>query len=175
MNMRIRLLGLAPVAMLAACAPQEAADTSGTMEGTEAMAPAAVDADALRAQLDQFVSLWNAGDAASLGSLIAEDAVLMQPDGPPLEGRAAIMEAVSGSYDVAMFQQSATADEILALGDYAYGRGTWTLNPTAAAGEGAPTPSGKWSAVYKAGPDGAWQVWRWMWNQPSGQAVPAAE
>jgi ketosteroid isomerase-like protein len=172
--MRIRLLGLASVAMLAACAPQEATDTSETMESGEAMEAAAFDTEALRTGLDRFVSLWNAGDAAALGSQIAEDAVLMQPDGPPLEGRTAIVEAISGGYDITMFQQSATADEILSLGDYAYARGTWTLNPTAA-GEDAPVMNGKWSAVYTAGPDGAWQVWRWMWNQPSEQMAPAAD
>jgi ketosteroid isomerase-like protein len=66
-------------------------------------------------------------------------------------------------------------DEVLALGAHAYAHGTWTLNPTAEGGEDAPSMNGKWSIVYKAGPDGDWQTWRWIWNQPAGQGVPAAE
>ena len=42
-------------------------------------------------------------------------------------------------------------------------------------GEDAPSMNGKWSVVYKAGPDGNWQTWRWIWNQPAGQGVPVAE
>lgn len=169
MKLRARLVGLASLVLFAACAPQEAADTSQTQQ----VAP--FNAQELSASLDRFVSLWNAGDTASLGALIADDAVLMQPDGPPIEGRAAILGTIAGGYDIAMYQQTATADEILSLGDYAYARGTWTLNPTAAAGDEAPVLSGKWMAVYTAGPDGDWLTWRWMWNQPSGQAAPAAD
>jgi ketosteroid isomerase-like protein len=166
MRRQMRLLGLVSVAMLAGCAPQEAPET------TEAPSTPMLDA---QVWLDQFVSAWNTGDMASAGSMIAEDAVLMQPDGPPLMGRDAIVGTISQGYDITMFQQSATVDETLSLGEYAYARGTWTLNPTAEAGESTPSMNGKWSAVYTAGPDGGWQVWRWMWNQPSGQGVPSAE
>lgn len=169
MRTRIRLLGLASVAMLAACAPQKAAET------TETSSAAVLDAETVRAQVDQFVSVWNTGDMTSLGSMIAEDAVLMQPDGPPLAGRDAIVGTMAEQYDIATYQQSATVDEILALGDHVYASGTWTMNPTAVGGEVAPSMNGKWSIVYAGGPDGGWQVWRWMWNQPSGQGVPAAE
>jgi len=161
---RIRGLTLAAVALLAACAPQ------GTPETSDAQSAPALDAGLVRGQVDAFVSAWNSGDLESVGSMLAEDVVLMQPDGPPLEGRDAVLNMMSGGYDTALFQQSATVDEILDLGDYAYARGTWTLNPTPAAGEIEPL-SGKWSAVYAAGPDGGWQTWRWMWNQPSGQGV----
>ena len=155
--------------MLAACAPQEATET------TETPSAPMFDAETVRAQVDQFVSTWNEGDVTSLGSMIAEDAVLMQPDGEPLVGRDAILGVISEGYDVATYQQSATVDEVLALGEYAYARGTWTLNPTAVGDESAPSMNGKWSVVYKAGPDGGWQTWRWIWNQPSGQGVAVAE
>lgn len=164
MKVRIQLLGLVSAVLVAACAQQQTEEVSDA---------ASLDPATVSAQVDRFVSAWNAGDPAALDEMIAEDAVLMQPDGPPLEGRAAILETMAGAYDVAMYQQSATVDEVVALGDYAYGRGTWSLNPTAAneAGEGM---NGKWSAVYRPAPDGGWQTWRWMWNQPAGQ-VSAVE
>lgn len=162
MSLRSTVLGLASVIVLAACAEQPATETA-TAEGK------AFDVGAFRAQTDPFVSAWNAGDQATLGTMIADDAVLMQPDGPPIEGRSAILATIADGYDIAMFQQSATVDEAIAVGDYAYARGTWTLSPTDAATEAGDEQavSGKWSAIYKPAPDGGWQVWRWMWSQPS--------
>ena len=57
--------------------------------------------------------------------------------------------------------ENVTVDEVAAIGKMAYARGTWTVEPTAAAGDDAPTMTGKWSAIYKRGPDGGWQTWRW--------------
>jgi ketosteroid isomerase-like protein len=95
----------------------------------------------------------------------------MAPDGPPLEGREAILASMGESYDIAMVQQSATTDEVVVIGDYAYAHGTWNLDPTAAAAADMVAMYGKWSTVFKRGPDGTWRTWRWMWNQPS-NAVP---
>jgi ketosteroid isomerase-like protein len=129
----------------------------------------------LRTQVDEFVSMWNAGDVDGLGSMIAEDAVLMQPTGPALKGREAILAQLAQNYDISLFQQSATVDEVVMLGDQAYARGTWELDPTPEAGPDTPSMSGKWSAVYQPAPDGSWQTWRWMWNQPPEQVTTAGE
>jgi uncharacterized protein (TIGR02246 family) len=165
MKHRNRVLGSALVLVLAACAQQPAADT------TEATA---ADAEAVRAHVDQFVSAWNTADMAVLGAMVAEDAVLMQPEGPVLQGRDAILATMADGYDVALLQQTATVDEAMMIGDHAYGRGTWNLNPTPEAGAEVQAANGKWSALYQRGPDGAWHIWRWMWNQPS-VAVPAGD
>ena len=108
---------------------------------------------------------------ASVNSSIADDAVLLQPDGPILTGREAILASISENYDGNLLKQSATVDEVTAVGDMAYARGTWKLDPTAEAGSDIPSASGYWSVIYKRGPDGIWQTWRWMWNQPSGQTA----
>ncbi len=159
MKLRFRILSLASVLVVAACTQQPAPDTGA-------------DAAAIRAWVDQFVVAWNEADDATLGPMIAEDAVLMQPDGPPLQGRAAILATMAEGYDIAMIQQSATTDEVVVIGDYAYARGTWNLNPTPAAGPDVQPANGKWSTLFERGAGGAWQVSRWMWNQPSA-AVPA--
>lgn len=163
-----RMLGLTLLVALAACSQQQSAPDAADADTS------AADAEALREQVGQFVSAWNAADQATLAPLVAEDAVLMQPDGPPVEGRDAILAVMAVGYDPALMQQSATVDEVVILGDYAYGRGTWTLDPTADAGEDVPPGNGMWSAVYWRGMDGGWQIWRWMWNQPSA-TVPVVE
>ena len=166
MRLRNLVLGVVSAAMLTACAQQEANDT------TEAPVRPALDAEAFRTQVGQFVTTWNTEGGSGLATMIAEDAVLMQPDGPAIEGRAAILTTLAEGYDNALIQQVATVDEVLAVGDLAYARGTWTMNPTAAAGD-LTSLSGQWSALYQPGPGGQWQIWRWMWNQPVPQVLDA--
>lgn len=152
-----------------ACAQQPATETAETA-GTVAADPATVGT-----HVDQFVSMWNAGDLDGLGSMIAEDAVLMQPAGPVLEGREPILANMAQGYNITLLQQSAAVDEVIMLGDKAYARGTWNLDPTPEAGSDVPAMSGKWSAVYQPAADGGWQIWRWMWNQPPEQLAAAGE
>jgi len=148
--------------LLAACGPEPA---------TETAEPVSVDPAEFQAQTIDFVAAWNSGDLETMTAGIAEDAVLLEPDGPPLVGRAAIAASIAENYDYEMFQQTGTVDEVLMIGGTAFARGAWRLDPTAAAGADVPAMSGKWAALYKRGPDGTWQTWRWMWNQPSGQTA----
>ena len=52
--------------------------------------PSQADLATLRASSEVFVTAWNAADVDAIGATISEDAVEMQPDGPPLEGRETI-------------------------------------------------------------------------------------
>jgi ketosteroid isomerase-like protein len=169
MQHRKRVLSSVLVLISVACAQQPATETAEVTE------TATADPATVRTHVDQFVSVWNAGDVGALGSMIAEDAVLMQPTGPALEGRESILADIAQGYDIALLQQSATVDEVIMLGEWAYARGTWNLDPTPEAGPEVPALSGKWSVVYQPAPDGGWQVWRWMWNQPPEQVAAAAQ
>jgi uncharacterized protein (TIGR02246 family) len=153
------MLVLASGLVLAACAP----------EPTPAPDTSAADATAIRASVDQFVAAWNAADYATIGPLLAADIILMQPDGPALEGHDAVLANMTESVDVEMMQQSATTDEVIVMGDYAYARGTWNIDPTEAAGADAPAMNGQWTVLLARGTDGGWQFSRWMWNQPPDQ------
>lgn len=150
------LMALAPALLIAACsqapapAPAAAPDTS------------AADMAAIRANTEQYVAAWNAGDGATMAPLLAEDTVLMQPDGPATVGREAILQGFAGAYDPATTVQTFTIDEVIVSGDYGYASGTWNLDPKPGA-EG-PSRRGKWSTLYRRGAAGAWQVYRWMYN-----------
>lgn len=160
------LLASALALVFAACATEPAPESAAIPE---------LDPSTVRAQVAEFVTAWNNGDLDRVHSSVAEDAVLIQPDGPILIGREAILASISTNYDGSLLKQSATVDEVTAIGNMAYVRGTWRLDPMAEAGPDVPSMSGNWSTIYKRGPDGGWQTWRWMWNQPSGQTVgPAA-
>ena len=154
----------AAIFAFAGCAQQEPPDTSEA------------DAANIRTDVSDFVAAWNTADNASLATMIAEDIVLMQPDGLSLEGRDVILETMASQYDIEMMQQSATTDEVIALGDHAYARGTWRIYPTradAADAADAGAVNGKWSALYERQPTGTWHMSRWMWNQPSAVAAAA--
>jgi uncharacterized protein (TIGR02246 family) len=134
-----------------------------TPSGVEAPAPAGELAALKAATLDKYVQAYNAGDAAALAALNADDAVIMPTDAPLVQGKAAIeasfqknMETRKADYRAVSlrlaFQDGAIQD------DWAYVRGasvwTGTLKSGAAAGE----RRGKVLTIYQRQPDGNWKA-----------------
>lgn len=159
MQMRLLIVSLVVMSLFTACGqPSAPAKTS-----TDAAAGSA----AIRSGVDKFLAAWNKGDSATYGAMLASDAVLMGQNEPSLQGRDSIAARMAKDYDVSKFQQTATVDEVIMMGDRAYARGTWTVSPTGAAGADAKTASGKWSILYQRAADGTWLASRWMWNQDS--------
>jgi ketosteroid isomerase-like protein len=108
----------------------------------------------IRALTDRFVQLMLAGNLDGLVTLYTENAVLMPPHHPEVQGRAAL-RAFLGSFP-RLSRFSATAQEIDGRADLAYVRGSYsmTLHP-----EGAPGPvedRGKFLEVRRRQPDGSW-------------------
>ena len=134
---------------------------------TRAPAPNTTEADTatIRAITDHFVAAWNRGDTAALAPLVAGDIILMQPDGPSNVGRDAVLHTMAQGYNIAVMQQTAKVDEVTVSGGYGYAFGSWNVNPKPGASADVQARHGKWSALYKRQADGAWQLWRWMWNQ----------
>ena len=159
MKFRAHILSLTFIFILVACAPQQSPDTSEA------------DVAAIRAHVDKFVAAMNTADNATLVNSISEDAILMSPDGSPREGRDRILETIASGYDIETRQQTAVVDEVIVIGDHAYARGAWNIDPTSTAGADVQATNGKWVVLYKRGPDGSWQIFRWMYNEAS-SAVP---
>jgi uncharacterized protein (TIGR02246 family) len=160
MRMHSLILGLVVTSLFTGCsqqsAPGKASDTSA-------------DTAAIRAGVDKYLAAWNKGDATPYGAMIADDAILMPPDGPVVSGRDAIVAEITKENDTKTAQQTATVDEVIVTGDHAYARGTWNVTPIAGAGANTQPLGGKWSILYRRGADGTWLTSRWMWNQ---EAVP---
>ena len=132
--------------------------------------PSQADLATLRASSDVFVTAWNAADVDVIGATIAEDAVEMQPDAPPLEGRETILQEMRNYFSEFDAVQSSTTDEVSVFGDLAILRGTWNVTETPKAGGEAVERSGKWFTVQRRQEDGSWKTWRWMWNQADSPA-----
>jgi len=157
MQMRSLILSLVLIPLIIACGQQP---TPG-----KASMDASADTAAVRATVERFVAAWNKGDSAAYGPMIADDAILMGQDEPLLQGRDAISARMAKDYDITKAQQTATVDEVIVMGDHAYARGAWNMNPTATAGADTKATSGKWSVLYQRSADGSWLASRWMWNQ----------
>ncbi len=100
-----------------------------------------------------FVAATNANDWGGVAALYTEDAVLMPPNGPALEGQAAI-EAFFAAYPP-FSGFTLNPVEIDGRGDLAFVRGTYRLTLEIEGME--PTPdTGKYIEIRRKQEDGSW-------------------
>jgi ketosteroid isomerase-like protein len=114
-----------------------------------------------------------AGDWASIAAGYTEDAVIMAPNQPLIEGRAAIRASYE-NMPVTVTEYSNTPVEIEGRGDLAYSRGVILLAATA---EGMPEPlrdTIKYLAILRKQPDGSWLTTHVSWSSdlPLPEMVP---
>jgi uncharacterized protein (TIGR02246 family) len=124
-----------------------------------ASAQAATD---LRAQIEKMDKAWqaayNAGDAAAVAALYADDAKVMAPGAAAASGRAAIQAAFA--QDIARGSKNTlTTEEVFGGGDYAIAVGGWVETGA----DGSHKDHGTYVTVYrKVGGD--WKIYRDTWN-----------
>ena len=133
----------------------------------EKITDVAADTTAINALRDQYATVFNSNDAAALAATYADDAIMMNPNQVPVEGK----PAIQASYE-AMFKENAgTVTLTLALtpletqvaGDWAYDRGNATSTVTPKSGKPV-EQLGKYLVILKRQTDGSWKVYREMSN-----------
>jgi uncharacterized protein (TIGR02246 family) len=120
------------------------------------------DRSAITAVVANFDKAVLAADWPAVLSAYTEDAILLPPNAPALQGRAALQKFFEGFPKFTDFKQRVV--EIDGRGDLAFPRGTYetTVNP---AGTKAPLKDmGKVLAVWRKQPDGKWLAARVIWN-----------
>jgi uncharacterized protein (TIGR02246 family) len=127
------------------------------------------DATALRAALAAYFDAANASDAARWASLYTEDAVMMPPNSPVVQGRAAI-ELWLAMLPVRITDAEGTALEAEGAGSVAYVRGTYSMNLQIPGVPESVPQEGKLLQIYARQPDGSWLLARDIWNA---NAAPA--
>lgn len=165
------LSGLLIIALLvASCAPldpsmQVSAQTQATDEDMETVV-----SDIWR----EYEASIEAGDAARWGELWVEEGVKFPPDGPMLEGKAAIVDNMVAWMEMATAQDVAiTNQSIETAGDFAFLRGLFTVDATLNA-NGAPVMmDGKYMSIIQRQPDGSWKLYRDIFNSNAPPAGPA--
>jgi len=120
------------------------------------------DRNAIRTVVANFDKAVLAGEWPAVVSVYAEDGMLLPPNGPAVQGRAAIRKFFDGFPKITVFRQSVV--EIEGQGDLAYPRGTYEMTMMPPGAKAALTGTGKVIAVWRKQPDGSWLVLRVMWN-----------
>jgi uncharacterized protein (TIGR02246 family) len=122
---------------------------------------------------DAFVQARLAGDAAGIGALYAEDAVLLVPNMPAVTGRAAIQE---------FWEAASAATEFTATPTQTEGQGTLVAEHGAYSVtmpvEGMPEPitdTGKFVTIGEKQADGSWLVTVHIWNSDLPVPEPPGE
>jgi ketosteroid isomerase-like protein len=114
---------------------------------------------------------FEANDWQTFVTLYADDAVVMPPNAPVVQGRAAMSELTANWPQITTF--SLAVDEIDGCRDLAFSRGSYTF---AAMLEGVPEPVedvGKYIEIWRRQPDGTWLIAAEIWNSDNPPFVPA--
>jgi uncharacterized protein (TIGR02246 family) len=110
---------------------------------------AGADEQAIRGQVDRWLELVKAKDAAGIAALYAEDGAVMPPNAPIGKGRAAIQQTWASLMQTPGFALTFAPEQIVvsASGDMALDRGTYRL---ALAPHGtAQSDTGKYVVVWR--------------------------
>jgi uncharacterized protein (TIGR02246 family) len=111
----------------------------------------------------EFGAAFSRDDAAAIAAHYAEDAMVMPPGGKAVSGRQGIEQFWRGIREMGVQELSLTTEEVDARDDLAYEVGSATLKIQPP--EGSPvTDTVKFLVVWKRSADGAWQLYRDIWN-----------
>ena len=130
-----------------------------------------VDATALRAALEAYFDAANANDAARWASLYTENAVMMPPNSPVVEGRAAI-ESWLAKLPVKITDAKGTALEVEGAGSVAYVRGSYSMSLQIPGLPESVPQQGKLLQIYARQPAGSWLLARDIWNANASATGP---
>jgi ketosteroid isomerase-like protein len=153
-NLRSTLLLAAAVAV-AGCAPQKAQDS-------------AADVAALASTAAGWEKAYNEKNADAVAALYSEDAQLLPPGPPVVNGRAAIRDYWANDIATTGVPVTITSDASNAGGDWAWRSGSWSSQDA----KGAPV-TGKYVEVWHRTASG-WQLHRDIWNVDQAAGASAA-
>lgn len=139
------------VVLLAGCQPPPGDPAGLTAE----------DQAAIRESIESLRDATLAGDWAAYAGHFTEAGAALPPNGPPLEGRAAIEEWASG-YSVSGLTMEETWLE--GEGGLAYRRGTFSIRLIPPGMDEEVTDEGKLVEIWQEQPDGSWKIAVSIWN-----------
>ena len=154
---KMLLLLSATVLLLPACQARETPANDGVEVNSAAVVDTAGDKQAIRGQVDRWLQLVKAKDAAAIAALYADDGAVMPPNAPIGKGRAAIQQTWASMMQTPGFDLTFVPEQIVisSSGDMALDRGTYTLKVAPAGG--TQTDTGKYVVVWRK-IDGDWKA-----------------
>jgi uncharacterized protein (TIGR02246 family) len=149
--MRTSLLSLALLGTIALAGCESRAD--------EAAEHADV-SPAIEAMNDSFAQAWAQGDGVALAGLYTDDAMVMPPNSPMVQGKDAVTQFWTGSLGTLPGTTiKLTSVEVVGDEDMAHEVGNWVVSDST----GAAVDNGKYIVIWKHTPDG-WRFYRDMWS-----------
>ena len=148
MTKRLLLMSVAALLLPACQAGEKPANDSAAMNGTTVVDNGA-DEQAIRRQVDRWLQLVKAKDAAGIAALYAEDGAVMPPNAPIGKGRGAVQQTWASMMRTPGFDLTFAPEQIVvsSSGDMALDRGTYRL--TIAPDGTAQTDTGKYVVVWR--------------------------
>ena len=146
---RSLLLLSAAALLLPACQPSEKSGNNIADSNVAAAVDTGADEQAIRAQVDRWLQLVKAKDAAAIAALYTEDGAVMPPNAPIGKGRAAIQQTWASIMQTPGFDLTFAPEQIIvsSSGDMALDRGTYKF--TVAPNGTAKTDTGKYVVVWR--------------------------
>jgi uncharacterized protein (TIGR02246 family) len=123
------------------------------------------DVIAIQGLLEKRLAAAAAGDMDAFMGYLTEDAVLMPPDDPAVEGSEALrsyFEPIIQGYTVNVERPHSS---VTVIGNWAFEDYTYELTLTPRSGGAPIVETGKGMFVYRRGADGRWRVARDVWNR----------
>ncbi len=158
MRRRLAILTVVPVLITTGCAssPDPAADQA-----------------AIRAIDTQMVAVLNARNLDAWLGFVTDDARMMPPNAPTVEGKEAIRQLLAGLLTIPSFTVSHHPGTIVVsrAGDLAYGSYACELTVRDAQGT-AVTERGKDISLFRKQPDGSWKLVVDMWSADQPPSPP---
>ena len=148
MTKRLLLLSAAALLLPACQAGEKSGNNIADMNAAAAVDSGA-DEQAIRGQVDHWLQLVKAKDAAAIAALYTEDGAVMPPNGPIGKGRVAVQQTWASMMATPGFDLTFTPEQIIvsSSGDMALDRGTYNLK--IAPGGTAQTDTGKYVVVWR--------------------------
>jgi len=103
------------------------------------------------------------GDAAAVGALYTEDALLMPPNYDMIRGRSSTQDFWGGAIKMGVKDAVLTTVELMDLGNVVYEVGNYALK-IQPEGQAAFEDKGKYVVLWKKMPDGTLKIHRDIWN-----------
>ncbi len=157
MTKSLLLLSAAALLLPACQAGDKPAGNAAATKGAGAATDAAADEKAIRGQVDRWLQLVKAKDAAGIAQLYTDDGAVMPPNGPIGKGHEAIQKTWASLMQTPGIDLTFAPDQIVVAqsGDMALDRGTYQLTVAPA---GKPQhDTGKYVVVWRK-VDGTWKA-----------------
>lgn len=122
------------------------------------------DERAIREMSNARARAFNEGDATAIARYFTEDAILMAPGSPPLQGPEAVEEYYQQIFDEYDTELTSSYQEIMVSGNLAYGRGTAEVRLIPKNGDPAITSVSKYLNILQRQDDGSWMTTHDIWN-----------